>query len=233
MSRLAVEIAAGAADLVETLHLARDRARVAAARTRATEAAQLAASIDRGEAVEGSRSVPWTRANRALAAAEAARAAGEDAPGSWPLIAEAFAAMGMAPKVAYLEYREAGAALRTGDRVAAERALRAASQRATSIGMTALLRKIDALARAARIDLHAAAVPASTPARTHDPWGLSGREREVLSLLAEGRSNAEIGARLFISAKTASVHVTHILDKLGVSSRTEAALLASQAGILG
>jgi DNA-binding CsgD family transcriptional regulator len=75
-------------------------------------------------------------------------------------------------------------------------------------------------------DTAAAAAPAN-------PWGLSAREREVLELVADGRTNAEIGERLFISAKTASVHVTHILDKLGVSSRTEAALLASQAGVLG
>ena len=54
----------------------------------------------------------------------------------------------------------------------------------------------------------------------------------MLALLADGRTNGEIGARLFISTKTASVHVTHILDKLGVSTRTEAALLASRAGLL-
>ncbi|HEY6570894.1 MAG TPA: helix-turn-helix transcriptional regulator [Candidatus Limnocylindrales bacterium] len=59
---------------------------------------------------------------------------------------------------------------------------------------------------------------------------MSVREREVLSLVAEGRTNREIGAALFISDKTASVHVTHILTKLGVSSRTEAALLAARAG---
>ena len=51
----------------------------------------------------------------------------------------------------------------------------------------------------------------------------------MLDLVAAGRTNREIGAALFISDKTASVHVTHILDKLGVSSRTEAALLAGRA----
>ena len=54
----------------------------------------------------------------------------------------------------------------------------------------------------------------------------------MLALLADGRSNREIGEALFISTKTASVHVTHILDKLGVSSRTEAALLAARAGVI-
>jgi DNA-binding NarL/FixJ family response regulator len=48
-----------------------------------------------------------------------------------------------------------------------------------------------------------------------NPYGLSPRELHVLALLVEGRANREIGAALFISDKTASVHVTHILDKLG------------------
>ena len=56
--------------------------------------------------------------------------------------------------------------------------------------------------------------------------GLSAREWEVLELVAAGRSNAEIAELLFISPKTASVHVTHILDKLGVSNRVEAATIA-------
>ena len=56
--------------------------------------------------------------------------------------------------------------------------------------------------------------------------GLSAREWEVLELVAAGRSNAEIAEALFISPKTASVHVTHILDKLGVNNRVEAATIA-------
>ncbi len=57
------------------------------------------------------------------------------------------------------------------------------------------------------------------------------REREVLRLIAEGRSNREIGAALFISVKTASVHVSNIMAKLGVASRTEAAAMALRDGI--
>ena len=62
--------------------------------------------------------------------------------------------------------------------------------------------------------------------------GLSARESEVLALVAAGRTNGQIAEELFISPKTASVHVTHILDKLGVSSRIEAAMLAARAGLV-
>ncbi len=61
---------------------------------------------------------------------------------------------------------------------------------------------------------------------------LTPREREILGLVAQGRSNGEIGKQLFISTKTVSVHVSHILAKLGAAGRTEAAALARQRGLL-
>jgi DNA-binding NarL/FixJ family response regulator len=64
-----------------------------------------------------------------------------------------------------------------------------------------------------------------------DKRGLSDREIEVLTLVAAGYSNADIAERLFISSKTASVHVSHILDKLGVSTRTEAATIGVRLGL--
>jgi DNA-binding NarL/FixJ family response regulator len=67
---------------------------------------------------------------------------------------------------------------------------------------------------------------------TKAPYGLTGRELAVLRLLAAGRSNAQIGAELYISPKTASVHVTSILRKLGITSRVQAAALAERAGFL-
>ncbi|HSK51888.1 MAG TPA: LuxR C-terminal-related transcriptional regulator [Clostridia bacterium] len=64
-----------------------------------------------------------------------------------------------------------------------------------------------------------------------DPFGLSAREREVLRLIAQGRTNPEIGERLFITRKTVGVHVGNILAKLGVSGRVEAAAVAIRLGL--
>ncbi|TMQ04180.1 MAG: response regulator transcription factor [Deltaproteobacteria bacterium] len=64
-----------------------------------------------------------------------------------------------------------------------------------------------------------------------DTFGLSPREREVLALIAEGRTNREIGERLFISQKTVGVHVGNILAKLSVSGRVEAAAVAIRLGL--
>jgi DNA-binding CsgD family transcriptional regulator/tetratricopeptide (TPR) repeat protein/type II secretory pathway predicted ATPase ExeA len=236
-SRLAAETASAAADLVATLHPRRDAARIEDARTRARIAAETAADLAAGRVIPGTRSGPWTSVNALLAEADAMRAAGTDDPSAWPPIVDAFRALEMTPRVAYALLREATAALRAGRRDLAESALQEANQLATSIGMTVLLRDITAAARAGRVDLRARdradtadaqARPAASSRSAPDRWGLSARERDVLALIAEGRTNGEIGARLYISTKTASVHVTHILDKLGVSSRTEAALLAHQ-----
>jgi DNA-binding CsgD family transcriptional regulator len=72
-----------------------------------------------------------------------------------------------------------------------------------------------------------APVTASDPV----PFGLTDREREVLALVAAGRSNGQIATALFISPKTASVHVSNILAKLGVSGRVEAAAVAHRLGL--
>ncbi|WP_131741362.1 response regulator transcription factor, partial [Actinomadura roseirufa] len=84
------------------------------------------------------------------------------------------------------------------------------------------------LAARARLPMEVAEPPAE-PAPVRVPGGelgLTPRESEVLRLVAEGRSNRQIGEALFISARTAGVHVSNILAKLEVSSRTQAAALA-------
>ena len=75
------------------------------------------------------------------------------------------------------------------------------------------------------------AAPSPEPAGPADPFGLTSREREVLALVAEGWTNRRIADELFISESTAGVHVSHILAKLGVESRTEAATVAVRLGL--
>jgi DNA-binding CsgD family transcriptional regulator/tetratricopeptide (TPR) repeat protein len=130
--------------------------------------------------------------------------------------------------------RQAGeAAIADGDRDAALRHLRDAAQLAESLGARPLAASIAAVARGARIDLAVGTRAGAATVRRPDPGrpavarlGLTAREFEVLRLVADGRSNPEVGAELFITAKTASVHVSNILAKLGVNSRGEAAAAA-------
>jgi DNA-binding CsgD family transcriptional regulator len=81
-------------------------------------------------------------------------------------------------------------------------------------------------------DLFRGVVGVTAPPRG-DTFGLSRREHEVLALISEGRTNREIGERLFISQKTVGVHVGNILGKLGVSGRVEAAAVAIRLGLAG
>jgi DNA-binding NarL/FixJ family response regulator len=146
---------------------------------------------------------------------------------------EAFEAIGLPVSVTYARYREGEALVAAGERQAAAAALRASHASAVEIGLAELRAEIEALARRARVDLE---TPTEEPAAPEpdDPaarLGLTPRELEVLLLVAEGRTNREIGAELFMSEKTASVHVSRILAKLEVSSRVEAAAVAHRLGL--
>jgi DNA-binding NarL/FixJ family response regulator len=99
-----------------------------------------------------------------------------------------------------------------------------------------LRREVELLARQGRLDL--TPVPASTEPGEESRagnggLGLTERETEVLQLVAGGWSNQQIADALFISRKTASVHVSNILGKLGVGSRVEAAAIAHRLGLAG
>jgi DNA-binding CsgD family transcriptional regulator len=96
-------------------------------------------------------------------------------------------------------------------------AAQAAHQTTLQLGAEPLQAALELLARRGRLDLDTG-VPAERGLA-----GLTPREVEVLRLLVEGRSNRQIAEQLFISGKTASMHVTNILAKLGVHSRLEAA----------
>jgi DNA-binding NarL/FixJ family response regulator len=112
--------------------------------------------------------------------------------------------------------------------------LRAAHQTTVELGAAPLRAELQALARRGRLDLEteAAATPAAEPPSPLDPLGLTAREQEVLALVALGRTNAQIAQTLFISPKTATVHVSNILGKLGVRNRVEAATVAHRLGIV-
>ena len=110
------------------------------------------------------------------------------------------------------------------ERAEAKEVLAAATDQATALGAGLLVDRLSALSQRAGLAPAPAAVPTAVSS-------LTPREIEVLQLVAAGRSNGEIGSAFFISTKTASVHVSNILAKLGVSGRGEAAAVAHRLGL--
>ena len=104
---------------------------------------------------------------------------------------------------------------------------------ADQLGARPLREQAEWLARRARLTLAGdpAAQAADPGEQARHKYGLTARELEVLRLLAAGRTNRAIAAELFISVKTASVHVSNIMAKLGVASRGEAAAIAYRLGL--
>jgi DNA-binding NarL/FixJ family response regulator len=94
-----------------------------------------------------------------------------------------------------------------------------------------LVERLVVCAPRGRLDLTTSPPPEPPSSDPLTEMGVSKREREVLELVAAGRTNRQIAEILYISDKTASVHVTHLLRKLGVASRIEAAALAQQLGL--
>jgi DNA-binding CsgD family transcriptional regulator len=174
------------------------------------------------------------RAYQALAAAELARGTGT-AP-DWAAAIAAARAAGDAYLIAYALLRGAQQAWVDDDRDAAVPRLEESARLAARLGAAPLLDDAQALARRARLrvaetDPISAAGLEQTTQPPIETFGLTDREIEVLGLVAAGRSNPQIAAELFISPKTASVHVSNILSKLNVTSRGEAAALAHRLGV--
>jgi DNA-binding NarL/FixJ family response regulator len=197
-----------------------------------------------------------TEALDALCVAQDSRARGAADPSSWERAAEAHERLGLAYSGAYARFRQAEALVQAAAprgprsardaRSAAADPLHAALSTARSLGARPLVAACVLLARRARLDLaflderapgsdaSPALAPSPAPAAAFlERRHLTRRELEVLTLVGSGWSNGEIASALFISRKTASVHVSNILGKLGVADRVEAGALAHRAGLIG
>jgi DNA-binding CsgD family transcriptional regulator/tetratricopeptide (TPR) repeat protein len=224
------------------LRLGADQAERAAARQATDELAQIrgqaasvAAELDRLLSLEVPMARhPGVRCNLLLAQAERSRLEGASDPERWQMAAGAWESLTRPFEAAYARFRQAEALLAGGAaRQQAEEALRPADQTAVALGAAPLRREIELLAQRGRLHLQQpvdeAAMPtASSPAAS---LGLTQREAEVLALVAQGRTNRQIGQELFITPKTASIHVSRILAKLGVAGRGEAAAVAHRLGL--
>ncbi|WP_202862743.1 helix-turn-helix transcriptional regulator [Antricoccus suffuscus] len=166
---------------------------------------------------------PEARAWVARADAEYSRLDAVDSVSSWRHALESFD-YGDVYERARCEWRLAEALIAAGERHEADQHIKSARETAQRLNARPLVSALDAIARRARLRSAGAA-------DTRDSL-LTAREHDVLSLLAKGRTNRQIGKELFISDKTASVHVSKILAKLGAASRTEAAAIARQRGYL-
>ncbi len=222
---------AARADRAVQLRLAGDTAGAdaeAAAGAALLDVAREGASYpNRPKAVLGPEGRGWL----ARCEAEYARLTGANSPERWERVLAAFGP-GYRYETARTQWRLAEALVEAGRRDEAADTWRPARATASELRAAPLAAALDDLARRARLDPG----HGHRPARGSGPGGrsplaaLTDREREVLSLLARGKSNREIGTELFITPKTASVHVSNILGKLGAASRTEAAAIAYREG---
>ncbi len=238
-ARLARVLATAAGVEAAAAQQARDLGRPGDEAEAATRAADYAA---RGAIAAGTamgRATPETVVYATVAAAEAAAAGGHPDPELWAGAADQWAAIQRPYRMARCRWREADARLDTGDRAGAQSALSEAYDTARDVGAEWLTSALETLARRARLRLPNAGASPTAPAAPPEPdgpaaeLGLTPREREVLALVAQGATNREIGERLYMAEKTASVHVSRILAKLDVRSRTEAAAVAHRLGLAG
>ena len=166
-------------------------------------------------------------ADAALVAAIGAEIRGASDPEAWERAVDLRRVLRRPFELARVLARSAEASLAARRRDEAATALGEAHAIAARIGAAPLRERIESLARRGRIPLPG--VEGADAAA--DRLGLTPREREVLVLLAEGRSNRQIGERLYMAESTAGVHVSNILGKLGVTRRGEAAVIAHRIGL--
>ena len=220
-----------------------DRAEAARRRRRDVEADEavvagrrFAALLRRSatSAIEADGSGPMARAYLLGVNAEESRLEGRPDPARWAAAVGARSALDQPWELAYARYHHAEALLADGAPAGeAGVPLREAHSVASALGAAPLRIAVEGLATRARIQLEGAGAPrGAVPGAGTRATALTAREVEVLTLVAAGHTNREIGSRLFISEKTASVHVTHAMEKLGALSRYEAAAAASRLGLL-
>jgi DNA-binding CsgD family transcriptional regulator len=201
----------------------------------------LAAADSLASWVEHEADVPFTDhpyvasipATRATWHAERSRATGASDPVAWATTAERWEVLDYRHRAGYARWRQAEALLAApqGGRRAAATVLSTAADLA--VEHVPLMTAIQDLARRVRIDLTAATKPVQTDgSKATHPFRLTDRELDVLQLLGQGKTNPEIAAALFISPRTAGVHVTNILRKLDATTRVQAATIAERAGLL-
>jgi DNA-binding CsgD family transcriptional regulator/tetratricopeptide (TPR) repeat protein len=231
-ARMALISAAATAVEAEAAERARDLGDAAA-----LEAAQLRAELGAARTAAAAEETDrcLERAYQLTAEAQLARARDdEDTAERAGAAAEAWEKLPRPYQAAMCRRREAEAHAARGEREAAGAAAAKALATAEEIGSEWLAAEVAGLIARARLPTGAAATTnggqasdgnGAAPA-DEDPFGLTPRERQVLAALAEGATNREIAAQLFMAEKTASVHVSRILAKLGVRSRTEAAAVA-------
>ena len=225
VARIARVTAAGMrveADIAQRARDLRERAdeRDAVARAR-IHMQRLRAAASEGGPVE--------RAWQAVGAAELARARGRSDPKLWMVAAREWEAITRPFQRAIALWRATEAYIEAGDRSAACGTAQDALEVSRRLGARWLVDELSALAQRARLELGEEASERSSDSdgdAGEDPFGLTERERQVLALVAEGATNRQIGTALFMAEKTASVHVSRILAKLGVRSRTQAAAVA-------
>lgn len=215
---------AAEAERVQRARIGRDEAGADVARAVGESLFERCRTAEREARSVGRQIGPEAVAWLARAEAEWARIEGRDDPELWSASANAFA-YGYVYEEARARWRLAEALLERGRRDEANEQVRAAHATALRLEAAPLREGIEALARRGRLGL------GPDVARSQGAAGLTPRELEVLRLVAAGRSNQQIADALFISRKTVSVHVSHILAKLGVSTRVEAAATAHRLGL--